>query len=333
MIATFLDGLESVFCWLLEASWQASVLAALVLSLQWALRGRLNPRWHHALWLLVVARLMLPVLPESTLSLFQFAPSPPPNIAQTVTAPIFPHELPPLIRSVPTLSPQYSFSAFTILALIWLVAALGLLILTWLVNHRFARHVATAPPVVNPRLLKLAGTAQNELGIHRSLRIIESAQVQSPAIMGLFYPTLILPTEVGSRFSDDELRFIFLHEFAHLKRGDLFLQWVVALLQILHWFNPVLWYAFRRMRIDREPATDALVLSRAGEAQKESYGKVLVKLLEHYHTRHSLPTLVGILEDKDQFKRRFSLIVRFTRGAYGWSLLGSFLSAFFLSDV
>ncbi len=174
-----------------------------------------------------------------------------------------------------------------------------------------------------PCCLQIAAAAQAELGLHRSLRLIESAHVQGPAIMGLVHPTLILPQNVRAKFTDAELRFIFLHEFAHLKRGDLILQWLVAILQILHWFNPVLWYAFRRMRADREPATDALVLSRTGEA--EQYGHVLIKLLEHYHQRHALPTLVGILEDKDQFKRRFTLIGQFTRGAYGWSLLGVLL--------
>ncbi|MCE0523116.1 MAG: hypothetical protein LV480_09420 [Methylacidiphilales bacterium] len=62
MIPLFLHNLESVFGWLLEASWQASVLVLLVLLLQWTLRGRLNPRWHHALWLLVVLRLVLPLI-------------------------------------------------------------------------------------------------------------------------------------------------------------------------------------------------------------------------------------------------------------------------------
>ena len=328
MSSAFLHGLESAFAWVLEASWQASVLAALVLLLQGAFRGRLNPRWHHALWLLVVARLLLPVLPESALSLFQFAPATPPAVEQTMTEPIFAaSRVMPVVTAVttPAPPPQYPFSAFTVLALIWLAGASGLLLLTWAVNRRFALHVSSAPGVTDPRLLQLAEAARQELGIRRNLRIIESAQVQSPAIMGLFRPTLILPTEVRARFSDEELRFIFLHEFAHLKRGDLFLQWLIALLQVVHWFNPVLWYAFRRIRIDREPATDALVLSRTGEEQKEPYGQVLMKLLEHYHTRHALPTLVGILEDKDQFKRRFLLITRFTRSAYAWSLLGMVL--------
>jgi len=158
--------------------------------------------------------------------------------------------------------------------------------------------------------------------VRRAIRLIENGRVQSPAIMGLFTPTLLLPDEVREKFDARELRFIFLHELAHLKRGDVMVQALIALLQILHWFNPVLWYAFRRMRIDREPATDALVLSRTGEDEKERYGLMLIKLLEHFNQRHSLPTLVGILEDKDQFKRRFSLIARFTRGAYGWSVPG-----------
>jgi beta-lactamase regulating signal transducer with metallopeptidase domain/ankyrin repeat protein len=329
MISSFLQGLESVFSWLLEASWQASVLAALVLLLQVVLRDRLNPRWRHALWLLVIARLILPVLPESALSLFQFTPRPIPVVTQTVTEPIFTFQPAPYLPapSLPAIDASYPVSIYTILSLLWLAGATGFLILTWYVNLRFGRHVAKAPPITDPGMLQIAADAQARLGIHRSIRLIESAQVQGPAIMGLLHPTLALPPGIRAQFSDEEIEFIFLHELAHLKRGDLALQWLIAALQIFHWFNPILWYAFRLMKTDRETATDALVLSRAGEARKETYGQVLVKLLEHYHQRHSLPTLVGILEDKDQFKRRFLLITRFTRGAYGWSLLGVLLIA------
>ncbi|HEY0257406.1 MAG TPA: M56 family metallopeptidase, partial [Candidatus Methylacidiphilales bacterium] len=223
--------------------------------------------------------------------------------------------------------PTRSITFYSLLAVIWLAGALILLVLTWQVNRRFARHVANSPAISDSELLRLFAKAKTELGIHRSIRLIESGHVQSPAIMGLFQPTLLLPADVRKKFDARELRFIFLHELAHLKRGDVMAQALIALLQIFHWFNPVLWFAFRRMRIDREPATDALVLSRTGESEKERYGLMLIKLLEHFNQRHSLPTLVGILEDKDQFKRRFSMIAKFTRGAYGWSLLGAVVIA------
>jgi len=330
MTGILLADLEAVFAWLVTASWQASVLAGLVLLLQWVFRSRLSSRWAYLLWLLVVARLLCPALPESAFSLFQFAPPPPPVLVQSVTAPIFDEPLLPAatgqieMAAVPS-EARYPFSAWTFLALAWLAGMLGFLAVTAAVNLRFARNMAQAPPVSDNDLLHLAAAAQAELGLHCPLRLVESPQVQGPAFMGLFRPTLILPQGVREKFTDAELRFIFLHEFAHLKRGDLVLQWIVAVLQIVHWFNPALWYAFRRLRADRESATDALVLSRTGEA--EAYGHVLIKLLEHYHRRNSLPALVGILEDKDQFKRRFRLIGQFTRGAYGWSLLGVLLIA------
>jgi beta-lactamase regulating signal transducer with metallopeptidase domain/ankyrin repeat protein len=326
MIAPFLRELEQLFGWLLAASWQASVLALFVLVIQRILGSRLNPRWRYALWMLVILRLVLPVLPESTLSLFQFAPTPPAQLMKPVTEPWQPlftgKPYPSPQDAAPVVIPNYPFSYFTLLTLLWMAGAGILLVLTWQVNRRFARQVANSPAISDPELLELFAEAKTELGIRRPIRLIENEQLQSPAIMGLFQPTLLLPADVRKKFDTRELRFIFLHELAHLKRGDVMVQALIALLQILHWFNPVLWFAFRRMRIDREPATDALVLSRTGEEEKERYGLMLIKLLEHFNQRHSLPTLVGILEDKDQFKRRFSLIARFTRGAYGWSLLG-----------
>ncbi len=327
-MAPFLRELEAVFAWLLTASWQASVLALFVFSIQGIFGSRLNPRWRYALWLLVLVRLVLPALPESALSLFQFAPPPPAAIVVPVTEPLFvPAPLPLFPIDAPHRAPGYPFSFYSLLAVAWLAGVVVFLVLTWRVNRRFARQVGTSPEIADPEILTLFAEAQAELGVHRSIRLIENGQVQSPSIMGLFAPTLLLPVDVRGKFDARELRFIFLHELAHLKRGDVIVQMLLAVLQILHWFNPVLWFAFRRMRIDREPATDALVLSHTGEAEKERYGLMLIKLLEHFNQRHALPTLVGILEDKDQFKRRFSLIAKFTRGAYGWSLLGLVLIA------
>jgi bla regulator protein BlaR1 len=329
MSVIFLHQLEAIFSWILAASWQASILALLVLLLQKALGARLNPRWRYALWLLVLVRLLLPALPESALSLFQFAPPPPAAIVTPVTEPLFVAATLPALpdENQTPIEPAYTFSIFTLLALIWLIGSITLFFVTWQVNRRFARQIANSPQINDPELLQLFAAAKSELGVTHLIRLIENSQVQSPAIMGLFRPTLLLPANVREKFDARELRFIFLHELAHLKRGDVIAQAVIALLQIVHWFNPILWFAFRRMRIDREPATDALVLSRTGEDEKESYGLMLIKLLEHFNQRHSLPTLVGILEDKDQFKRRFSLIAKFTRGAYGWSLLGILLIA------
>ncbi|HEY3915363.1 MAG TPA: M56 family metallopeptidase, partial [Verrucomicrobiae bacterium] len=65
-------SIDSFFSWLLRASWQASVLTGLVLLAQFFLRKRLDGRWRHLLWLLVMARLSMPFSPPSPASLFNY---------------------------------------------------------------------------------------------------------------------------------------------------------------------------------------------------------------------------------------------------------------------
>lgn len=267
-----LTNLEQFFGWLLTASWQASALAIIVLMLQWALRRQLNPRWRYALWLLVLMRLVLPVQPESALSLFRFTPTPPAVVTMSMTQPIFETQ-PTSIESVANASPvqpRAKFSVYSILSLVWLAGVVGLGALTGEANRRFARQVSASPAITDSGVLDIFASARAELPIRQQIRLVESSHITSPAIMGLVRPTLLLPIDVQKTFDPDELRLIFLHELAHLKRGDVIVQSLIAVLQVLHWFNPLLWFAFQRMRADREPAADALVLSRAGENEKSA---------------------------------------------------------------
>src|SRR5206468_1477883 len=70
-----LAALETALACLAHAGWQAAVLGLLVLLLSRALRGRLEPRWRYGLWLVVLARLALPVAPPAPWSLFRLVPA------------------------------------------------------------------------------------------------------------------------------------------------------------------------------------------------------------------------------------------------------------------
>ena len=90
--------------------------------------------------------------------------------------------------------------------------------------------------------------------------------------------TLLPPGAIES-LGSQRLRHVFMHELAHLKRKDVLVNWLMATLQVLHWFNPLIWYAFYRIRAERELACDAIVLSRAGLEDSPEYGKTIVHLL------------------------------------------------------
>ena len=66
----FIEMGNAWFEWLLQTSWQAAVLAGLILVAQWLFRKRLSPAWRHGLWLLLMVRLLLPTPPPTGFSVF-----------------------------------------------------------------------------------------------------------------------------------------------------------------------------------------------------------------------------------------------------------------------
>jgi bla regulator protein BlaR1 len=90
------------------------------------------------------------------------------------------------------------------------------------------------------------------------------------------------------------------------------LNWIMTGLQILHWFNPLVWFGFARWRVDREIACDAAALEAAGPSSNRAYGQTLLRLLQHLSPAARRPGLVGVLEDRNQLRRRMNMIARFT---------------------
>lgn len=158
--------------------------------------------------------------------------------------------------------------------------------------------------------------------MRRSFSVYETSLVGSPAIFGLWRASLLLPVGLAGRLSTDELRLVILHELAHLRRADLYHHALLSVLQVIHWFNPLLWFAFVRMRDDREMATDALVLSGERAALKTQYGHTLLKLIEGAQGQPVSVQLVGILENPEQLKYRLTRIRQATPGGYRWSSRG-----------
>src|SRR5262245_23881699 len=71
----------------IRASWDATLLAALLLLLFWLTRERIAARWRYRLWLLLVLRLLLPVVPSSRLSVHNLWASQAPPAIVVVPAP------------------------------------------------------------------------------------------------------------------------------------------------------------------------------------------------------------------------------------------------------
>ena len=133
----------------------------------------------------------------------------------------------------------------------------------------------------------------------------------------------------------EQLRFVFLHELAHVQRRDIAMNWLMMVLQIAHWFNPVAWFVLSRMRADREQACDALVLNRTGADRRKAYGTTILQLLEGLAPR-SVPGAVGILEDRGRLQARIQMIASYPprRQSSGVAfVLAVVIGAVFLTDA
>jgi beta-lactamase regulating signal transducer with metallopeptidase domain len=340
MASAFLD---STFTWLLGVSWRAAVLAGLVLLFQRLLASRLSPAWRYGLWLLVLARLLLPVAPGSPWSIFNLGRV---ALAWKVKAeggslaqadPSFGRSLSKVEPKITYRDDAFSFddAIFSVensaqpvpekkatpirqrfiqaLPDLWLLGVLALWMRLGWQNVRFALALRRSAPAQVDGLNHTLVNAMRQMRVSRKVLICQTSLIRSPALYGLFRPRLLLPPNISKTLTLDELRFVLLHELAHVKRWDMAVNWLTSFLRSLHWFNPVLWWAFRRISADRELAADALALSRAADGEKKAYGETLIKILAGFSEPTAMPGMVGLLEDKRDIARRIRFIGGFQK--------------------
>jgi beta-lactamase regulating signal transducer with metallopeptidase domain len=97
-----------------------------------------------------------------------------------------------------------------------------------------------------------------------------------PALLGLFYPIIVVPADFALRYSAEEQALILAHERQHAARRDPAANAVLALLRCVFWFNPLIHIAAAYFRFDQELACDADVMARHG-AQRQAYAGAMLK--------------------------------------------------------
>ena len=301
--------LTAVFDWLLGTSLRASLLALAVFLLQAALRRHLTARMRYALWLPVLIVLLMPAFPQSRWSVATLLTEPaPPQQIQVAPAPIeySPHTIP--IDSGPALPAPTPIDWQRLFVIGWAFGAAGILLfgsLSFLVTLR--RFKGSLQPVSDELSARLALIA-SDIGLRRVPHVWMSPTIHSPAVTGILRPTLLLPAHFDHAFSPAEATLVLKHELMHLKRHDLPLNAVLCVLLALHWFNPLLWIAFFKARLDREAACDAQVLQNDSTDRRREYGHALLKVETAFRPRGLSLGFVGIFQRGAALRSRIQSI-------------------------
>ncbi|HXI73325.1 MAG TPA: M56 family metallopeptidase [Verrucomicrobiae bacterium] len=320
--------------------WQSSLLIAVLAAFDFTFRRKLRASVRYALWLVVLMKLCIPpTLALPTSPVWWLHKTPPPVVAKslphyTVTydntpLPQVPQtSLPVVIRPKPALN----FAAWLLVAsaVVSLALFVWLLVRWWQVARlvrgasaaeRFseqfndALRLAGAPSTVSASFKNAQQRAETVLGVpgarQRSVKLkIVNGRV-SPAVCGLFRPAILIPQSLAENFSDEQLRAVLLHELIHLRRRDVWVNFLQALLQIVYWWHPLVWLANARIRRVREEAVDdAVMLALRDEA--ESYAPTLLEVAKLALNRPLASLgLVGIMESRHALRQRIERLVDF----------------------
>jgi len=302
----------------------------LIVLVQRVLRRKLPIRWYYFLWLLLLVRLAIPWAPKSRISVFNLVPQSIQHrrIIESISTSCVDDigdcsstESTSVQKTKPKGNSKAGFIRFLrILPLLWLVGAVVMTGYVCARNLSLWLTVKGKRPITDQKVLELLEDCKVQMGVQTILAVVVSDRVKSPALFGFVRPRLLLPQGMLETYSLEELRYVFMHEVAHLKQRDIYLGWLMALLQIVHWFNPLMWIAFNRMRGDRELACDRLAISMMAPDEPPRYGQTIVNLVESFSQVSYVPSVAGILEDTSQIERRIRMIVDFRKASRIWSV-------------
>ncbi|MCU0305124.1 MAG: hypothetical protein MUC56_13820 [Thermoanaerobaculales bacterium] len=168
----------------------------------------------------------------------------------------------PIVAAPPAWAPP---APEVLIALAWAFVAALLLLHQVIGALRVSWIIRAARPVDDPRWLDLLRHVRARVGCRRPVRLVRSPEIDIPSVFGVIRPTVVLPTQSFS-WLDDRREAVLQHELIHVVRLDWPVRALARIARALYWFNPLVWWAVRRLELEQELACDEEVLSLGARA-------------------------------------------------------------------
>ena len=256
---------------LLDSALKASLILGVALGATVFLRERSASLRHWvlavAVWCALVAPLLGLIVPAWQINTGalstpspQRATSPGPNDAtasegsvavETAVSSTPPSGVPPIARMA---------EVARVAGSIWLAGATLSLLVLAVGMARLARLASGAEQIAAGPAHALAKAISTSWGLRRPVRLLQTEHPSLLVAWGLFRPRVLLPA-TSQGWTEDRMRVVISHELAHIQRGDWAVQIAAELLRSVYWFNPLVWVACRRLRLESEHACDDAVLN------------------------------------------------------------------------
>jgi len=260
---------------------QSSIVIGILLLAERLLREKVRAVYRYWLGILIFVQLILPPLLISRV-----------NLGYLSVAGIEAMDV-----SQSTASPVITWQGVVFLVWLAVVIVMGVvLLMRAILAGRHIRQAKRANLLMNDLLVYCCKC----MGVNnRKVRLRISSDGTSPAVYGLFRPVILVPNNLAPSLGSRHLRAVLLHELAHIKRGDLWVNWAQTVLQIIYFYNPLLWLANSTICKVREQAVDEVVLAAMGK-KIQRYPEMLADVARLMFKRPALSLgLIGVVESQD----------------------------------
>lgn len=111
----------------------------------------------------------------------------------------------------------------------------------------------------------------------RHLSVRQADRVSTPLTYGLIRPVILMPKNTDWE-NRQQLRYVLLHEYVHIRRLDALTKLLVTCALCVHWFNPMVWLMWILFNRDVEISCDECVVRHMGESSRSAYAMLLIQM-------------------------------------------------------
>ena len=306
----------------------ASILPSIIFILRPIVKKTFGINVLYFMWLLVVIKLIVPYGPESKISIYNFLNKVEDSVSYDDKVIINNYKInlntnkiktsiknsseiqssiiePPIQNSQN--KTQY-FNVNTILIVIWFVGVLAFIIFAVFSYYKLFNIRKDMICKYSRQSLEILDNCLKLLNIKRNIEILVVRNLSSPALYGTISPKILIPENIFNNISNEELKYVILHELCHYKRKDVQLTWIIYLLKTVYWFNPIIYFALNTMKEDCEIACDNMVVSKLNKKESLYYGYTIINVLSYIgNTVNGLGT-TSMISNKKRLKERIKMI-------------------------
>ncbi|KAA3612466.1 MAG: hypothetical protein D8M58_20085 [Calditrichaeota bacterium] len=204
------------------------------------------------------------------------------------------------------LSSNSGYNLKTIFVTSWFVGSGLFFIIFCLLRLRYKKYISGAEINSKHTILSYQKNWKRYFNISRSVKIRLTNKTTIPFTIGVFRPQIIIPESIFKNGPSVQLESVIAHEMAHIKRWDDLHIIILAFIQAVYFFNPLVWFLVKELNQLRELECDRLVLQK-GNISHQKYGLSLLKTVSK-QPNAVLLFILAMSDKKSKIKTRLTAI-------------------------